>query len=164
MRKTSLFFDVLIKLFIHHSLPLQEFNRDESSWTHRSEREAAEAMVQRQRRKRFRLKTLGADKAYDTKDFVAKLRQRKIIPHVAQNTERRGGSAIDGRTTRHVSYQISQRIRKWIEEIYGWMKTVGGFRKTRYRGKRKIHLSAWFVGVAYNLLRISELLPQEVAV
>jgi transposase len=132
--------------------------------THRSEREAAEEMIRRQKRKRLKPKTLGADKAYDTKDFVAELRQRKVTPHVAQNTERRGGSAIDGRTTRHVGYEISQRIRKRVEEIYGWMKMVGGFRRTRYRGSEKTQLTAWFVGAAYNLLRMAKLLPQGAAI
>ena len=128
--------------------------------THRSEREAAEEMVRRQKRKRLKLKTLGADKTYDTKDFVAQLRRGRVTPHVAQNTERRGGSAIDGRTTRHGGYEISQRIWKRVEEIYGGMKTVGGFRRTRYRGSEKTQLAAWLVGVAYNLLRMAKLLPQ----
>jgi len=81
-----------------------------------------------------RVKSLGANKNYDTHGFVDFLRGRKIVPHVAANTKRKAGSAIDGRTTRHESYSTSQRIRKRIEEIFGWMKTVGGFRKTRYRG------------------------------
>ncbi len=124
------------------------------------EREAAERMLKRQRQKDIRVKTLGADKGYDTKDFVDRLRQREIIPHVAANTQRRGGSAIDGRTMRHQSYSLSQRIRKRVEEIFGWMKTVGGFRKTRFRGKDKTQLAAWWVGAAYNLLRMAKLLAQ----
>jgi len=124
-----------------------------------SERDAAEAMLKRQARKRRRPKTLGGDKGYDTHDFVAMLRGRKITPHVAANTERRGGSAIDGRTTRHAAYRISQRIRKRVEEIFGWMKTVGGFRKTRYKGRDRTQLSAWWVGAAYNLLRMAKLHP-----
>lgn len=127
-----------------------------------SEREAAEAMIKRQARKRRRPKTLGGDKGYDTHDFVAMLRGRKILPHIAANTQRRGGSALDGRTTRHVAYRISQRIRKRVEEIFGWMKTVGGFRKTRYKGRDRTQMAAWFVGAAYNLLRMARLLPQRV--
>jgi len=126
-----------------------------------SERHAAEEMLKRQARKRMRSKTLGGDKGYDTHDFVAMLRGRKITPHVAANTKRRGGSAIDGRTTRHATYQVSQRIRKRVEEIFGWMKTVGGFRKSRFKGRDRTQLSAWFVGAAYNLLRMAKLQPQE---
>ena len=77
--------------------------------------------------------TLGADKAYDTADFVAELRGLGVTPHVAQNTKGRR-SAIDGRTTRHPGYAVSQRMRKRIEEVFGWIKTVGGLRKTRHRG------------------------------
>src|SRR5207342_3658730 len=78
--------------------------------------------------------TLGADKAYDTKDFVSEMRGLNVTPHVSQNTKRPGGSAIDGRTTRHEGYQVSQRKRKRIEEVFGWIKTVGTLRKTRHRG------------------------------
>ncbi len=124
------------------------------------EREAAERMLKRQRRKGLKAKTLGADKGYDTKDFVGWLRRRKMTPHVAANTQRRGGSAIDGRTTRHMSYSLSQRIRKRVEEIFGWMKTVGGLRKTRFKGREKTQLAAWWVGTAYNLLRMAKLLAQ----
>lgn len=122
-----------------------------------AEREAAEQMLKRQRRKGLRIKSLGADKNYDTRGFVGWLRGRKIAPHVAANTKRKGGSAIDGRTTRHDSYSVSQRIRKKIEEIFGWMKTVGGFRKTRYRGVDRTQLAAWWVGAAYNLVRMAKL-------
>lgn len=122
-----------------------------------AEREAAEQMIKRQRRKGVRVKSLGADRNYDTRGFVDFLRGRKIVPHVAANTKRKGGSAIDGRTTRHQSYTISQRIRKRIEEIFGWTKTVGGFRKTRYRGTDRTQLAAWWVGAAYNLVRMAKL-------
>jgi transposase len=122
-----------------------------------AEREAAEEMIKRQRRKGVRVKSLGADKNFDTHGFVDFLRSRKIVPHVAANTKRKGGSAIDGRTTRHQSYTISQRIRKRIEEIFGWIKTVGGFRKTRYRGTDRTQLAAWWVGAAYNLVRMAKL-------
>ncbi len=122
-----------------------------------AEREAAEEMIKRQRRRGVKVKSLGADKGYDTQGFVDLLRGRKIVPHVAANTKRKGGSAIDGRTTRHESYSTSQRIRKRIEEIFGWMKTVGGFRKTRYRGVDRTQLAAWWVGAAYNLVRMAKL-------
>ena len=93
----------------------------------------------------------------DTHGFVNFLRGGKIVPHVAANTGRKGGSAIDRRTTRHQSYSISRRIRKRIEEIFGWAKTVGGFRKTRYRGTERTQMAAWWVGAAYNLVRMAKL-------
>jgi transposase len=130
-----------------------------SQATGNCEREAAESMLKRQRRKGLRVKSLGGDKGYDTHDFVNFLRGRKILPHVAANTQRKGGSAIDARTTRHGSYSISQRIRKRVEEIFGWMKTVGGFRKTRFRGTDRTQLAAWWVGAAYNLVRMAKLVP-----
>ena len=130
-----------------------------ASATRSSEWECAEEMLKRQARKRVKPKTLGGDKGYDTRGFVAKLRSRKITPHVAANTKRKGGSAIDGRTTRHAGYQVSQRIRKKVEEIFGWMKTIGGFRKTRYKGRDRTQLAGWFVGAAYNLLRMAKLKP-----
>jgi transposase len=100
--------------------------------------------------------TVGADKNYDTKDFVAESRNLKVTPHVAQNNKGRR-SAIDGRTTRHAGYLISQRKRKRVEEIFGWMKTVGGMRKLRHRG---LHLVGWmftFAAAAYHLVRIRNL-------
>src|SRR5580704_10919060 len=100
--------------------------------------------------------TVGADKAYDTKDFVAEARNMNITPHVAQNNKGRR-SAIDGRTTRHTGYAISQQKRKRVEEIFGWMKTVGGMRKLRHRG---IELVGWMftlAAAAYNLVRIRNL-------
>jgi len=101
--------------------------------------------------------TVGADKNYDTKDFVAEARHLKATPHVAQNVHARRRSAIDGRTTRHAGYGISQRKRKRVEEIFGWMKTVGGMRKLRHRG---LQLVAWmftFAAAAYNLVRMRNL-------
>jgi len=71
------------------------------------------------------------------------------------------GSAIDGRTTRHGGYGVSQRIRKRVEEIGGWIKEIGGFRRTRFKGQIRTQLAGWFVGAAYNLLRMAKLLPQE---
>jgi len=102
--------------------------------------------------------TVGADKGYDTKDFVARCRAMNVVPHVAQNINNRRRSAIDARTTRHGGYSVSQRLRKRIEEIFGWMKTVGGFARTRFKGSDRTQLAAYFVGAAYNLLRMAKLL------
>lgn len=101
--------------------------------------------------------TIGADKAYDTYGFVADIRAIGLVPHVAQNTGRRGGSAIDGRTTRHRSYTISQRIRKRIEEPFGWAKQVGGLRQTRFRGLARVRQGFLMVMAAYNLIRLGNL-------
>ena len=127
-----------------------------------TECEVAEAMLRRQARKGVKPRTLGGDKAYDRRKFVSFLRSRKITPHIAQGLERWGGSAIDGRTTRHHGYAVSQCIRKKVEEIFGWMKVIGGFRKTRYKGVHRTHLAGWFVGAAYNLLRMAKLAPSPV--
>ena len=108
------------------------------------------------RERRFHPETVGLDKGYDTRDLVAKLRARDITPHVAQNTAGRR-SAIDGRTTRHAGYAISQRIRMKVEEIFGWLKTVGGLRKTRYRGLEKVDFVGYLVGAAYNLVRLARM-------
>jgi transposase len=102
--------------------------------------------------------TLAADKGYDTRDLVAGMKAMKVTPHVAQNLKRRGGSAIDGRTTRHAGYQVSQRKRKRIEEVFGWMKTVGLLRKTRHRGICKVGWVFTFTAAAYNLVRMRNLL------
>ena len=101
--------------------------------------------------------TLGADKAYDTTDFVAEMRRLGVTLHVAQNDKGRR-SAIDGRTTRHAGYGVSLRIRKRIEEVFGWMKTAGGQRKTRFRGTARVGLAFTLAGVAYNLIRMPKLL------
>jgi IS5 family transposase len=121
-----------------------------------TERDAAIRMMDRSVPGTRRV-TLAGDKGYDTKGFVQRCRDRNITPHVARNTNRRGGSAIDARTTRHEGYATSQRIRKRVEEIFGWMKTVGGFRRTRYNGRDRTQLAAWLVGAAYNLLRIARI-------
>jgi IS5 family transposase len=102
--------------------------------------------------------TVAADKAYDTKDFVAVMRELNVTPHVSQNQKRPGGSAIDSRTTRHVGYEISQRKRKRIEEVFGWLKTVGMLRKTRHRGIFKVGWVFTFAAAAYNLVRMRNLL------
>src|SRR5712692_5163349 len=103
--------------------------------------------------------TLAGDKGYDTYGFVASCRALKITPHVAQNHARPGGSALDARTTRHPGYAVSQWMRKRIEEGFGWMKTIGGLRKTRYRGRARVQWHAYLVAAAYNLLRIARLAP-----
>ena len=102
--------------------------------------------------------TVGADKGYDTQGFVQEMRERKVTPHVSQNVNRNGGSAIDGRTTRHAGYQVSQRKRKRIEEVFGWLKTVGMLRKTRHRGVFKVGWVFTFAAAAYNLVRMRNLL------
>ncbi len=123
--------------------------------TGRAEREAAIAMLEEVPGSQ-RL-TVGADKAYDTKDFVAAARSLGVTPHVAQNTSRRA-SAVDGRTTRHPGYSLSQRTRKRMEEIFGWMKTVGLMRKTRHKGVDRVGWTFTFTAAAYNLVRMRNLL------
>lgn len=120
-----------------------------------AEREAALAMLDELLEDRR--VTLGGDKNYDTKDFVNELRDRNVTPHVAQNQHARRRSAIDGRTTRHPGYQISQKKRKRVEEIFGWMKTVGGMRKQRHRGLATVGWMFTFAAAAYNLVRIRNL-------
>jgi transposase len=106
--------------------------------------------------------TVGADKAYDTKDFVAECRNLKVTPHVAQNVKRSGGSAIDERTTRHDGYAISQKKRKRIEESFGWLKTIALMRKVRHRGIHKVGWVFTFAAAAYNLVRMKNLLASPV--
>jgi transposase len=101
---------------------------------------------------------VAADKGYDTKDFVKEMRGMNATPHVAQNQKRPGGSAIDGRTTRHEGYRVSQKKRKRIEEVFGWLKTVGMLRKTRHRGLLKVGWMFTFTAAAYNLVRMRTLL------
>ena len=123
-----------------------------------TERDATLDMLLR-RENPLRHITVGGDKGYDTKLFVGMARLLNATPHVAANTKRRGGSAIDGRTMRHAGYEKSQRLRKRIEEIWGWLKTVGGLRKTRFKGTPRVRLHAVFAATAYNLLRMSKLMP-----
>ena len=103
--------------------------------------------------------TVGVDKGYDTRDFVAGLRAQNATPHVAQNTRNRR-SAIDGRTTRHPGYAVSQKKRKRVEEVFGWMKTVGLLRKTRHRGLERVGWIFTFTAAVYNLVRIRNLTPE----
>lgn len=123
-----------------------------------AERETALAMLAEHVSKE-RTTTVGADAGYDTADFVAGCRAINVTPHIAQTRDTRRRSAVDQRTTRHAGYLISQRKRKIVEEIFGWMKTIGGFRRTRFKGRRRTQLAATLVAATYNLLRISRLLP-----
>ena len=119
-----------------------------------AERDAAETMLGRQTG-RHRA-SLGADKGYDAASFVARVRALNVTPHIARNTTRR--SAIDGRTTRHRGYQVSQRVRKRIEEAFGWIKTTGGLRKTRHRGTERVGWMFTLTAAACNLIRLPKLL------
>jgi len=123
----------------------------------RAEREAvSEMMKQIRRQKRI---TLGADKAYDDAHFVDQMRTLGVTPHVAQYTGQRS-SAIDRRTTRHAGYEKSRTRRKRIEQIFGWLKTVGGLRKTRHRGRLLVESVFTFACAVYNLVRIANLSPK----
>ncbi|MGD1156558.1 MAG: IS5 family transposase [Terriglobia bacterium] len=119
-----------------------------------AEREAAVEMVRRRGKRRV---TLGGDKNYDTQDLVKQLRQQRVTPHVAQNNTHRS-SALDGRTTRHAGYAVSQRKRKRVEEIFGWMKTIGLMRKVRHRGRELVEWMFTYTAAAYNLMRMTKLL------
>jgi transposase len=121
-----------------------------------AERIAALHMIE-PRADRPRPITLGADKAYDAEDFVNELRSMNATPHVAQNANGRS-SAIDGRTTRHAGYALSQRIRKRIEEAFGWMKMIGGQEKTKFRGRERVGWAFTFAAAAYNLARVPKLM------
>jgi IS5 family transposase len=121
-----------------------------------AERIAALSMIE-PRADRPRAITLGADKAYDAEDFVNELKSMNVRPHVAQNDNGRR-SAIDRRTTRHAGYAMSQKVRKRIEEPFGWIKTVAGQRKTRFRGRDKVGWAFTFAAAAYNLIRLPKLL------
>jgi IS5 family transposase len=119
-----------------------------------AEREAAEKMLRRARRRRRA--TVGADKGYDSRAFVERARALGVTPHVAQNTSNRS-SAIDERTTRHAGYEISQWKRKLVEQPFGWMKTVGLLRKLRHRGRRKVGWTFTLTAAVYNLVRMRTL-------
>jgi transposase len=101
--------------------------------------------------------TVSGDKGFDTRDFVKECRHRGVVPHVAQNQARPGGSAIDGRTTRHPGYAISQKKRKRVEECFGWLKTIALLRKVRHRGVCKVHWIFTLACAAYNLVRMRNL-------
>jgi len=125
-----------------------------------SERDGSMTLIRRYRRKRKRrMKTVGGDKGFHTRKFVKELRRLKVSPHVAQ---REGWKipGLDGRTVERTGYQISQGIRKRVEEIFGWLKWIGGLRKTRFRGLARVRDHAYMVAAAYNLLRIGRLTAQ----
>lgn len=114
----------------------------------------------RRKNKKARRLTLAADKGYDTRDFVRACRERRITPHVAQNQHARRRSSIDGRTTRHPGYRHSSTARLLIEKVFAWLKTVGGFRRSRFRGRARTEASGLMATAAFNILRISKLQPQ----
>ena len=125
------------------------------------ERAAAVTMVERQwRRAKWRRRTLGADKGYDTFGFVEQIRALGTTPHVTQNITRRGGSGIDRRTTRHIGYAMSQHARPRIEPAFGWLKTIAWLRKVKLRGLPNVNWLFMFASAAFNLLRLPKLLPQ----
>lgn len=122
------------------------------------EPKAITPLLDRRRLGRRGLSTLGADKGYHNKAFVSFLRDRNIAPHIAR-IESRTTPGLDARTTRHAGYAVSQRKRKRIEEIFGWMKSVGGMRRSRFVGLARTQLAAYMVGAAYNLLRMARMEP-----
>lgn len=103
--------------------------------------------------------TVGGDKGFDTAEFVEQCRHMNVTPHVAQNEGRRGGSAIDARTTRHAGYKVSQKKRKRIEECFGWLKDIALLRKLKHRGLFKVAWIFTFAAAAYNLVRMRKLIP-----
>ncbi len=126
-----------------------------------AEREAATLMVCAQwERAPWRRRTVGADKGYDSLEFVELMRELGTTPHVTQNLTRRGGSAVDGRTTRHEGYAKSQHARPRIEPAFGWLKTVAWTRKVKLRGLAKVDWLFVFASAAFNLIRLPKLLPQ----
>jgi transposase len=125
------------------------------------EREAATGMLHDEwQRAPGRRRTLGADKAYDDAQFVELMREINVTPHVTQNLARPGGSAIDGRTTRHDGYAMSQHARPRIEPAFGWLKTIGWLRKIKLRGLPKVDWLVVFASAAFNLIRLPKLLPR----
>src|SRR5262245_24821162 len=127
----------------------------------RAERDAGLLMLEAQwQRAPGRRRTIGADKAYDVREFVDVTRELGCTPHVAQNLKRPGGSAIDGRTTRHAGYAMSQHARPRIEPAFGWLKTIAWIRKVKLRGLEKIDWLFVFASAAFNLIRLPKLLPR----
>ena len=121
-----------------------------------AEHQAARQLLTRARRRKIHPKTLGADKGYHVKDFVLHLRDHQVKPHIAR-IEKRRTPGLDGRTTCTEGYKVSQRKRKRVEDIFGWLKTVGGMRKTRFIGEARTQIAAYLSAAAYNLLRIAKL-------
>lgn len=129
-----------------------------------AERDAALALIDHHRPGRRRI-TLAGDKGFDVADFVDDLRARLVTPHIAidghvTKTGKRRKTRIDGRTTRHAGYRVSQRVRKRIEEIFGWVKVQGGQRKTKFRGRRRVEAAFVLALAAYNLIRLPKLLAE----
>jgi transposase len=122
-----------------------------------AERTTAVALVRTLPHRGARI-TLGADKGYDTRECVAQLRAAGVTPHIAQHTTGRR-SALDGRTIRHAGYAVSQRVRKRVEEVFAWLKTIGLQRQTRFRGTARVHWMFTFATAVYNLVRMQRLLP-----
>jgi IS5 family transposase len=151
-KEAKLCYEAHLLMENRHGL-VTDFELTEASGT--AERDAASEMLRRRRKKKRA--TVAADKAYDTKDFVRRCREEGVTPHVAQNANAHRRSAIDGRTTRHPGYGVSLTSRLLIEKIFGWMKTIGGFRRTRFRGRRKTAAAGAMVVATYNILRISNL-------
>lgn len=133
-----------------------------SQATGTAERQTALELVDRRRRRGRRI-TLGADKAYDVAQFVHDLRDRSVTPHVAvdghlSKTGKRRKTAVDGRTTRHIGYDISQRCRKRIEEVFGWIKSSAGLAKVKLRGRERVDAAFTLALAAYDLIRLPKLL------
>jgi hypothetical protein len=123
-----------------------------------AERRAAIAMVDGVLPGHRRI-TVAGDRGYDSRACIAWCRALRVTPHIARNQARPGGSALDARTVRHPGYAVSQLMRKRVEETFGWMKTVGGLRRTRYRGRARVQMHAYLVAAAYNLVRMARLAP-----
>jgi hypothetical protein len=127
----------------------------------RAERDAGVLMLHAQwKRAPWRRRTVGADKAYDVREFIDVTRDLGCTPHVAQNLNRPGGSAIDGRTTRHAGYAMSQHARPRIEPAFGWLKTIAWIRKVKLRGLEKVDWLLVFASAAFNLIRLPKLSPR----
>jgi transposase len=124
-----------------------------------AERDAAAALLRGHKRLSKAMRTVGADKGYHTRDFVKQVRGLGMIPHIATIKKRRT-EGLDRRTTRHESYRVSQRVRKKVEEFFGWGKSIGGLRKTRYRGTERVREHGFMVAAAYDLLRLAKLAPE----
>lgn len=133
---------------------LVDFEVTEATGT--AERDAAITMINAAVPGERRI-TLGADRGYDAKEFVARCREHEVTPHIAQHENAHRSSAIDGRTTRHAGYAISIGIRRRIESVFGWLKTIGGLRRTRVRGRMRTRFGAYIGAAAYNLMRIARL-------
>ena len=121
-----------------------------------AERKAVPELRDWVRERGYRPRALGADRGYDTQDCVKDMRAQRVTPHVAQKKN----SAINGLTTRPAGYAVSLRLRKRVEEVFGWMKTVGGLRRTRYRGVARTGLAGYLVTTSYNLVRMANLIPE----